>query len=61
MFKRQFLPVLSKISHSQALRGSENESRRNWKQEIQGILVTKEFDYSNCSRMLYNVEEHLDL
>ena len=41
MFKSQFLPILSTKSHFQALRGHENESRSEWKQEIQGIWCLK--------------------
>ena len=56
-----FLPRWSSKSHSQTLCGCRNESRSDWEQEIQEIWCLKGSIYSNCSRMLNIVEEHLNL
>ena len=60
-FKSRFLPRRSLKSQCETLHGHENESRSDWEQEIQEILYLNSLIKSNCSRMLYNLEEHLNL
>ena len=60
-FKRRFLPRRSSKSHSQTLQGCENESKSDWEEKIQEICCLNSLIYSNFSRMLYNLEKHLNL
>ena len=60
-FKRRFLPRRSSKSHSQILRGCGNKSRSDREQEIQEIWCLNSSIKLNCPRMLYIVEEHLNL
>ena len=57
-FKRRFLPRRSSKSHSQTLCGCKNESITNCEQDIQEMWCLISLIKSNCSWILYIIEEH---
>ena len=56
-FKSRFLPILSMKSHFQKFCGP-----KKWlKARDSRILVSRQFDYSKNPKIIYKVEEHLNL